>query len=145
MCDWENTSLTRAENNALHEPDPLNDFEISEHATTLNLKAEQSKDPALRKVRKLLEENSDNDITYQTHKIKKYAKHRSRLVLENGIIYRKFFNDVGSVSHLHYCVPKHLRSEILYRLQNSPTSGHLGINKTIYEFRKRFYFLCFTE
>ena len=145
MCDSEYTSLTRAENNALHEPDPLNDFEISEHATTLNLKAEQSKDPALRKVRKWLEENSDIDITYETHEIKKYAKHHSRLVLENGIIYRKFFNDVGIVSHLQYCVPKHLRSEILYRLHNSPTSGHLGINKTVYEFRKRFYFPSFTE
>ena len=110
MCDWEYTSLTRAENNALHEPDPLNDFEISAHASTLNLKAEQSKDPTLRKVREWLEENLDIDITYETQEIKKYAKHRSRLVLENGIIYRKFFNDVGVVSHLQYCVPKHLRS-----------------------------------
>ena len=145
MCDWEYTSLTRAENNAFHEHDQLNDFEISEHATTLNLKAEQSKDPALRKVRKWLEENLEIDTTYETHDIKKYAKHRSRLVLENGIIYRKLFNDVGVVSHLQYCVPKHLRSEILYRLHNSPTSGHLGINKTVYEFRKRFYFPSFTE
>ena len=144
ICDWEYTSLTRADN-ALHEPDPLNDFEISEHATTLNLEAEQSKDPALRKVRKWLEENSDIDITYETHEIKKYAKHRSRLVLENGIIYRKFFNHVGVVSQLQYCVPKHLRSETLYRLHNSPTSGPLGINKTVYEFRKRFYFPSFTE
>ena len=44
MCDREHTRLTRAEHNALHEPDPLNDFEICEHSTTLNLKAEQSKD-----------------------------------------------------------------------------------------------------
>ena len=71
MCDWEYTSLTRAENNALHEPYPLNDSEISEHSTTLNLKAEQSKDPALRKVRKGIEENLDIDIAYETHEIKK--------------------------------------------------------------------------
>ena len=72
-------------------------------------------------------------------------KSRSRQNIEKGIIYRKFFNDVGVVTHLQYCVPKLLCSEIVYRLHNSPTSGHLGINKTIYEFRKGFYFPSFTE
>ena len=63
MCDWGYTSLTRRESNVLHEPDQLNDFDTSELSTILNLKALQSKDAVLRKVRKRLEDNLEIEAT----------------------------------------------------------------------------------
>ena len=58
---------------------------------------------------------------------------------------RQFFDDIGKISHSQVCVPKHLRKEVIYRIHNSPTGGHLGIVRTAKEFRKRFYFPGFSE
>ena len=42
-------------------------------------------------------------------------------------------------------VPKHLREELLSRIHNSKLKGHIGITKTILEFRKKYYFPGFIE
>ena len=41
-------------------------------------------------------------------------------------------------------VPKELQ-ELIFSINNSKLKGHLGISKTITEFRKKYYFPCFTE
>ena len=61
------------------------------------------------------------------------------------IFYTGFFYDCGKFKHKQYCVPKSFWREVVYRLHHSRTAGHLGIVKTIDEFRKRFYFPNFTE
>ena len=57
----------------------------------------------------------------------------------------QFFDDIGKISHSKVCVPKHLRKEVIYRIHNSSTGGHLGIVRTAKEFRKRFYIPGFLE
>ena len=37
-------------------------------------------------------------------------------------------------------VPKQLRRELLYRVYNSKMKAHLGIQKTVREFRRKYYF-----
>ena len=76
--------------------------------------------------------------------LRKYRKQFDRLVVEDNILYRLFY-DCGKIKHKQYCVPKSLWREVVYRLHHSRTAGHLGIVKTIEEFRKRFYFPNFTE
>ena len=58
---------------------------------------------------------------------------------------RQFFDDVRKVSHYQIRIPKHLRKEVLYRIHNSPTSGHVGIVRTAEEFRRRFHFSGLSE
>ena len=65
--------------------------------------------------------------------------------MHKGFLVHQFFNDVGKISQYQKCVPKHLRKEVVYRIHNSPTGGHLGIVRTAKEFRQRFYFPGFTE
>ena len=77
--------------------------------------------------------------------LRKYRKQFDRLVVEDNVLYRLFFEDCGKIKHKQYCVPKSLWREVVYRLHHSRTAGHLGIVKTIEEFRKRFYFPNFTE
>ena len=50
--------------------------------------------------------------------------------MHKGILVRRFSDDVGKISHYQICVPKHLRKKVVYRIQNSPTGGHLGIVRT---------------
>ena len=42
-------------------------------------------------------------------------------------------------------LPKHLRTELLYRIHNSKMKGHLGIQKRVREFRKKYYFPGFID
>ena len=42
-------------------------------------------------------------------------------------------------------MPTYLRNEVVYRIHNSPTGGHLGIVRSAKEFRQRFYFPGLTE
>ena len=91
------------------------------------------------------ENNTVVDLTYASRNMRKYYKHMLRLIVENGVLYRLFYDDAGKVLHRLYCVPEHLRKEVLYRIHNSRTAGHNGITRTIQEFRKRFYFPGFTE
>ena len=76
--------------------------------------------------------------------MKKYAKEFDRLEVENTL-YRQFVDEKGKIIFKQYCLTKHLWKGIIYRVRNSPTGGHLGIIRTIQEFRKRFFYFGFTE
>ena len=138
--------LARTEINAVLIPDP-NDYlsDLVEQNQPLDLKTEQEKDEVLKRVVKWKEENNVEDLTYASNELKKYRKQFRRLVLRDSILYRKFFDHTGRVQYHQYCLPKHLWKEVVYRLHNSRLAGHLGIVKTVEEFRKRFYFPNFTE
>ena len=60
-------------------------------------------------------------------------------------MYRKYFDHTGKIITKQLVVPKHQRKELLYRIHNSKLKGHLGIKKTITEFRRKYYFPGFTE
>ena len=87
----------------------------------------------------------NDDLTCASLELRKYYKHLTRLQMHKGILVRQFFDDVGKISHYQICVPKHPRKEVVYRIHNSPTGGHLGIVRTAKEFRQRFYFPRFRE
>ena len=114
-------------------------------AKPLNIPEEQKKDPVIIKVMEWIENGCTDDLTYASFELKKYHKHLMRLHIQKGILVRQFFDDIGEISHSQVCVPKHLRKEVIYRIHNSPTGGHLGIVRTAKEFRKRFYFPGFSE
>ena len=123
--------------------DTLND--ILQKTDPLDLKHEQMQDDEVRRVIEWKMNGSLVDVTYGTKVLKKYYKQLNRLIVKEGILYRLFYNDVGQVQYEQYCLPKHLWKEVLYRLHNSRTAGHNGINRIIQEFRQRFYFPGFTE
>ena len=132
--------------NSIQQVDPLNYFEVnSTNTKRLDIQAEQRKDPVIQKVIDWIEKGCTDDLTYASFELKKYYKHLDRLQIRKGILFRKFFDDVGKVSNLQVCIPKHLRKEVVYRIHNSPTGGHIGIVRTAKEFRKRFYFPGFSE
>ena len=77
--------------------------------------------------------------------LRKYRKQFNRLVVENDILYRLFYDDCAKVKYKRFCVPKTLWREVVFRLHNSKAAGHFGIVKTVEEFRKRFSFPNFTK
>ena len=127
-------------------PDPADIFhDLNLSHEVLNLKNEQEKDPDIEDVKNWIRNEQVPNLTYENSRKKKYAKQFNRLIIENDVLYRNFFDDTGKVKYKQYCLPKHRWKQVVYRPHNSPTGGHLGMTRTSEEFRKRFYLPSFTE
>ena len=131
--------------NGIQSANPMDNYPELE-TTMAQLQNEQQKDTLLTKVKKWKTDGNipDNSI-YSTGDEQKYIKQLPRLIIDNGILKRKYYNHDGTTLYDHLCVPKHMLKEILYRIHNSPTGGDLGITRTIAEFRKRFYYPNYIE
>ena len=95
--------------NKLSEENPLDKFELSECLKAIDMFNEQSKDQDIQKA-------------------------LNRLILDGNILCRKFYDHSGRNFIKQIVIPKQLRTELIYRIQNSKLKGHLGIQKTIHEF-----------
>ena len=65
--------------------------------------------------------------------------------MDDGILYRKFFDHTGQKFTKQTVVPRQLREELIFRIHNSKLKGHLSISKTIFELRNKHLFPGFTE
>ena len=123
--------------NVIQLPNPMDTYPEIE-TTMAKLQNEQQSDQLLTTVKKWITDgNIPTNNIYSTRDEQKYIKQLPRLLIDSGILKRRYYNHDGTT--LNNCVPKHMLKEILYRIHNSPTGGYLGITRTIAEFRKRFY------
>ena len=116
---------------AVSKENPLDKLDLSESLLPLNVEKEQRNDPEIVKVKTWILNKIKPETTYSTYDLKKYHKHLSRLTLEHGILYRKFFDHTGQNYHKQFVVPKHLRTELLYRIHNSKMKG-------LWEYKKQY-------
>ena len=64
---------------------------------------------------------------------------KKRIIIEDDILYRQYYNDIGQVSHLQVLLPGQLIKVLLQSLQG--TDGkHPGISKMIQDIRQKCYF-----
>ncbi|KAK3095582.1 hypothetical protein FSP39_016324 [Pinctada imbricata] len=102
----------------------------------------QRNDSVLGKLMKWKEQNvkpSWSDVAQFSVEMKFYWNRIDSLVVQNGVLYRKFESIDGQTPELHIVLPKELRSLVLKELHDNPTGGHLGIKKTIDKVKKRFF------
>ena len=131
--------------NALHQANPLDEFDLTNKMEPLNLAVEQQQDKNIRTVMTWLKGEHPKNSEHFNVELKKYYKHLKRLEIHNGVLYRKFFDNTGRNFTRQYVLPNHLRKEVLFRIHNSKLAGHLGITKTAEKFRELFYFPNFVE
>ena len=62
-----------------------------------------------------------------------------RLRLEDGLLCREYETEDGTSSFLQLCLPRKLVSQVLQLLHDSPTSEHLGVQKTSERVQARYY------
>ena len=101
---------------------------------------EQDSDPTLLNFKREMlglpfdEQNLLNDARYMH-----YSRNKKRIIIKDDILYRKYYNDFGEVSHLQVFLPGQLLKVLLQSLHG--TAGkHPGFSKTIQEIRQRYYF-----
>ena len=135
--------LKRAEVNAIqyaNQADLLKDLTDRE---ILDLASEQTKDEEIMQAIEWKRNGLSSNLKYASRRLKKYVEQFDRLEIENNTLCRQFFDD--KIIFKQYCLPKNLWKEVIFTLHNSPTGGHLGILRTIHDFRKLFYYPGFTE
>ena len=102
----------------------------------------QEKDPDLSPIISALKTGQrppHSDIVSKSPAVRYYWSIWNSLSLQNGCLYREFYRQDGTGSHLQFLVPKSIRSEILAQMHNSVISGHFGRKKTIEKLLQRFY------
>ena len=96
----------------------LNDF----LNRTQHLDLSQQKDEFIREVISWKSQGKPDDSPNLPIAIRKYRKQFKRLVNENDILYRLFYDDCGKVKYKQFWVTKTLWREIVFRFQSFKTA-----------------------
>ena len=112
---------------------------------TDQLKQWQEEDSAIKKVKTWKRSDSTRPkwkkVSHEEGDIKALWSQWQSLEVRDGILYRKFQTETKKEPTILYqlVAPKRLRKEIMRHLHDHRTGGHLGITKTLYNVRRRFY------
>ena len=68
-------------------------------------------------------------------RFKHYKANEDRIILKDGLLFRKNYGETGSVKYYQILIPKQLVNEVLRSLHGE-FGKHLGITKTIIAQRK---------
>ena len=69
-----------------------------------------------------------------------------RLFLGEGLVCRRWEHELtGQEIYHQICLPESIVSQVLRALHNDPSSGHLGVSKTLEKVRRRFYWHSMRE
>jgi transposase InsO family protein len=104
----------------------------------------QEQDEAIGPVRAALianEKPSRKEAKTWPKESKRYLTDWPRLVLKDGVMWRKWFNNAGQETNLQFVTPRIMRREVLTLAHDNRLSGHMGDAKTLERIRPRFYWL----
>ena len=68
-----------------------------------------------------------------------YLNQWDLLSVENGVLYRHWYEHDSECESRVIVAPKQLRRELFHHLRELRTGGHLGIKRTVYQLQRRFY------
>jgi hypothetical protein len=71
------------------------------------------------------------EIASQSFEIQHFWSQLEMLTQRNDIFYRLCLWPDGSIRYYQLIVPRNLRRDVQQSVHNSPTAGHMGVNKTI--------------
>ena len=77
----------------MHVPNPLDELDITDKKSSLNLREEQQKDDNIRLVHQWMETHPRELSPYLKSELRTCLKYFIRLEVVNGVLYRKFFDD----------------------------------------------------
>ena len=72
-------------------------------------------------------------------RFKHYKANEDRIILKDGLLFRKYFGETGSVKYYQYLIPMQLVNEILRSLHGE-FGKHPGITKTIIANIEKYYY-----
>jgi hypothetical protein len=101
-----------------------------------------TEDQTLATVKSWLEKNERppwDEVVRQSSELKTLWTSFDRLMLCNGVIYRKWYNHEGTVSRWQVVLPPPMRTECVKVAHEGRTGGHLGPDRTAKQVQRRAY------
>ena len=104
------------------------------------IRVEQDVDLVLKNMKlKILGQPRDEVLIMTDSRYKNYKANADRIILKDGLLFRKYFGETGNVKHYQILIPKQLVNEVLHSLHGE-FGKNPGISKTIIAYREKFYF-----
>ena len=100
------------------------------------LRVEQDVDLVLKNMKlKTLGQPYDEVLIMTDSRYKNYKANEDRIILKDGLLFRKYFGETASVKYYQLLIPKQLIREVLRSLHGE-FGKHPGIYKTIIAYRE---------
>ena len=104
------------------------------------IRVEQDVDLELKNMKlKILCQPHDEVIMMTDSRYKNYKANEDRIILKDGLLFRKYFGETGSIKYYQTLIPKQLVIEVLRSLHGE-FGKHPGSSKTIIAYREKYYF-----
>ena len=115
-------------------------YSINGIKATARIRVEQDVDLVLKNMKlKILGQPYVEVLIVADSRYKNYKANEDRIILKDGLLYRKYFGETSSVKYYQALIPKHLVKEVLRSLHGE-FGRHPGISKTIIAYREKYYF-----
>ena len=152
---WEQKAQTETHNEPENEITELQNFHKPTAGTidyreghfrdNAKIRLEQNNDPVLRNVRAKIEgEPFDESAFTQDNRYQHNLQNIPRIETRQDILARKYYNDIGQISHYQILLPKQLLEEFLQALHGH-NANHPGITKMIQEAQQKYYCPCLAK
>ena len=86
---------------------------------------------------KILGQPHDEVLMMTDSRYKNYKANEDRIILKDGLLFRKYLGETSSVKHYQIFIPKQSVNEVLRSLHGE-FGKHPGISKTIFTYREKF-------
>ena len=104
------------------------------------IRVEQDVDLVLKDMKlKILGQPYDEVLIVTDSRYKNYKANEDRIILKDGLLFRKIFGETGSVKYYQILIPRQLVQEVLRSLHGE-FGRHPGISKTIIAYGEKYYF-----
>ena len=115
-------------------------YSINGIKANARIRVEQDADLVLKNLKlKILGQPHDDVLLVTDRRYKHYKCNEDRIILKDGLLFRKYYGETGSVKYYQILIRKQLVNGVLRNLHGE-FGKHPGITKMIYAYREKYYY-----
>ena len=115
-------------------------YSLHGNKANARIRVEQDADLVLKNLKLKILGQPHNDVLLTTDsRFKHYKANEDRIILKDGLLFRRYYGETGSVKYYQILTLKQLVNEVLRSLHGE-FGKHPGITKTIIAYRQKYYY-----
>ena len=114
-------------------------YSINGIKASARIRVEQDADLVLKNLKlKIFGQPHDDVLLTTDRRFKLYKVNEDRIILKDGLLFRKYYGEAGGVKYYQILIPKQLVNEVLRNLHGE-FGTHPGNTKRIIAYREKYY------